>query len=109
MKNGELRMGATPSVVYLKQCPLRGRGIKGVGRQRGKYEVRPLASPFRGSTRVSGGRGFQNPSVTAMPCQLPYEGSQGSHEMSFVVSCPPPYPPPMEGVALCSPMEGRAE
>ncbi len=53
--------------------------MEGVSHVMYPYAVHPLASPCRGSTCVSRGIGFQNPSVTAAPRQLPYEGSQGAH------------------------------
>ena len=52
-------------------------------------EMRSLSPccPFQGKYLRQQGKGFQNPSVTATPCQLPYEGSQGSHVIrAYVIS-----------------------
>ena len=113
---------ATPSVVhstryplrgskYAVRYPLRGRGTEGVGRKTGKYAVRPLAAfsgkplrspppccPFRGSTRVSEGRGSKTPQSRLRRDSSPTRGAKGALGMGSVVFCPPPYPPPMEGV-----------
>ncbi len=72
-------------------------GDRGGGRREGKYAVRPLASPLRGSTCVAGDRVSKTPQPRLTPRQLPYEGRQGALGSCPVVFCPPPYPPPMEG------------
>ncbi len=68
--------------------------------------VRPLAAPLRGSTRVAG-EGVSKPFCHVLRRDSsPTRGAKGALGIGPVVSCPPPYPPPMEGVAVCSPMDG---
>ncbi len=63
----------------------------------GRVRSPPPCCPFQGKYLRQQGKGFQNPSVTATPRQLPYKGSQGGRTSfrtlvrNLVLEIPPPY------------------